>query len=128
MQNSFPHKHNSRRPTVLSSVCVKNITSRCFSLILKFFGGHKSFLLCHRYDCFRLLVMSAMGFKARVNSLSCVLHHLHATDFSHSPLVSHLLTSWWPTWPLKCFIHVLAYRHQWGWSPGSSILLRHSMC
>ena len=34
-------------------------------------GGHKSFLLGHWYTCFELLVMSPLGFKARVDSLIC---------------------------------------------------------
>ena len=35
-----------------------------------------------------------LSFKARVDSLICVLPHLHTTDSSDSPLVQHLLTSW----------------------------------
>ena len=40
---------------------------------LKIFGGHMSFLWGHWYPCFGLLVMSALGFKARVDSLACFL-------------------------------------------------------
>ena len=36
---------------------------------LKKIGGHKSFLWGHWYPCFRLLITSALGFKARVDSL-----------------------------------------------------------
>ena len=36
----------------------------------------------HRYPYFGLLVMSALGFKARVDSVACMLPHLHATDSS----------------------------------------------
>ena len=36
-----------------------------------FFGGHKSFLWGHWYPCFGLLVISALGFKARVDPLAC---------------------------------------------------------
>ena len=39
-----------------------------FNLI---FGGHESFLWDHWYPCFGLLVMSPLGFKARVSSLIC---------------------------------------------------------
>ena len=42
---------------------------------------------------FELLVMSALGFKARVASLGCMLHRLLTIDSSDSPLVRHLLTS-----------------------------------
>ena len=37
----------------------------------KYMGGHKSFLWGHWYPCFGLLVMSPLGFKARVDSLIC---------------------------------------------------------
>ena len=44
-------------------------------------------------------------------SLVCLLHYLHVMDYSDSPLVRHLLTSWRPAWqrsrlincPLLCF-------------------------
>ena len=38
--------------------------------------------------------MSALGFKARVDSLTFVLHRLHETDSSDLPLVRHLPISW----------------------------------
>ena len=38
--------------------------------------------------------MLTLGFKARVDSLTCLLHHLCTTDSSDSPLVWDLLTSW----------------------------------
>ena len=34
---------------------------------------------------------SALAFKARVDPLACVLHHLHATESSDSPLVRYQL-------------------------------------
>ena len=37
------------------------------------------------------------GFKAKVDSLACILHGLHSMDSSDSSLVWHLLTSWRPT-------------------------------
>ena len=43
---------------------------------------------------FQILVMSALGFKARVYSLACVLCCLGARETSDSPLVQHQLTSW----------------------------------
>ena len=80
----------------------------------KISGGHKSFLWGHWYPCFGFLVMSALGFKARVDFLTCLVHHLCTTDSSDSPVVQYLLTSWWLVWEPSCFIHVLAYRHWWG--------------
>ena len=73
----------------------------------------------HRYPLFGLLVMSPLGFKARVNLFTCMLHCLHATDFS--------VTSRWPTWQLSHFIHILAHKYWWGSSPGLSMLLPHGM-
>ena len=58
-----------------------------------FFGVHKSFLRGHWYPCFGLLVMFALVFKAKVDSLTCVLCYLHIMDSSDSPQVWHLLTS-----------------------------------
>ena len=81
----------------------------------KNFGGHESFLWGHWYPCFKLLVMSPLGFKARVGSalfeLSegvCVTLHVPWD----SPLVQHLPTSWWPAWQLSCLFHIPA-RHWW---------------
>ena len=52
---------------------VSNTRSRIF-FCLKFFVGHESFLWVHWYPCFGLLVMSALGFKTRVDpSLVCLL-------------------------------------------------------
>ena len=56
----------------------------------------------HCYPCFGPLVMSALGSKARVDPLTCVFHHLHATESSDSPLVQHLLTYWQPAWQPSC--------------------------
>ena len=39
----------------------------------KYFGGHKSFSWGHWYPCFGLLVMSALGFKARVDPFCVIL-------------------------------------------------------
>ena len=71
---------------------------KLFRLFKKNFGGHHSFLWGHWYHSFGLLVTSAMGFKARVCSIVCMLHCLHAMNSSDSPLAQHLLTSWQPAW------------------------------
>ena len=47
-------------------------------------------LNCH--PCFGRLVMSALGLKARMDSLICVLCCLNTMDSSDSPLVQHQLT------------------------------------
>ena len=44
------------------------------------------FLWGNWYPCFGLLVTSTMGFKARVVSLTCVFHCLHAVDSSDLPI------------------------------------------
>ena len=77
--------------------------------LMKIFGGYKSFLWSHWCPCFGLLVPSALGFKAIVNSLICILCCLCTTDSSDSPMVRHLLTSWWSVWQRSHFIHLLAY-------------------
>ena len=37
------------------------------------------------------------GFQSQGGSLACILSNLHAMDSSDSPLVRHMLTSWWPS-------------------------------
>ena len=64
-------------------------------ILFLLFGGHKSFLWGHWYPCFGLLVMCSLGFKARG---MCDIHFL-----IYTPLVWHLLTSWWPAWPYFLF-------------------------
>ena len=44
-----------------------------------------------------------------MDPLACMLHCLYVTNYSDSPLLQHLLTSWWPAWQLNHFsIHILA--------------------
>ena len=71
-------------------------SEKLFFLII--FRGHQSFLWGHRYPCFRLLVISALSFKVRLDCLACTLRHLCAMESSDSPLVQHLLISGWPAW------------------------------
>ena len=47
----------------------------CF-FFLKKIGEHKSFLWGHCYPCFGPVLTSTLGFKARVDSLACMLCHL----------------------------------------------------
>ena len=94
----------------------------------KFFGGHESFLWGHWYPYFGLLVMSPLGFKARVGSalfeLSggiCVMLHIPWD----SPLVWHLPTSWQPAWQPSRLFHIPA-RH-W-WDSNRELSCCHSQC
>ena len=41
--------------------------------------------------------------------------------FSDSPLVQHLLSTSQPAWQPSRFIHIVAYKHWWYSSPGSSV-------
>ena len=45
---------------------------------INIFGGHKSFLWGHWYPCIGFLVMSPLGFKARVGSLICTSWRHHS--------------------------------------------------
>ena len=60
---------------------------------------------------FGLLVISAIGSKARVGRLACMFHHLSAMYSSDLPMVWHLSTSWRLQWqPSHFFLlifHVL---------------------
>ena len=83
------------------------ISSSSIHTILSFiliFGGHQSFLWGHWYPLIGLMVTSALSFKARVDSFTCVLCYLYTTNSSDSPLVWHLLTS--------CLS--VSYKHWWG--------------
>ena len=92
----------------------KNITLATTSLRLVKIGEHQSFLWGHWYPCFGLLVMTALYFKARVDTLACVLCHLHA--------MKSKIHVWCDTcWPLgsqhgswAILIHILANKHWWG--------------
>ena len=70
------------------------------------FWEHKSFSWGYWYPCFRLLVTSALGFKARVDPL----HAFLLVWSSDSPLVWHLLTVQMSAWQSSLF-NPLTYRH-----------------
>ena len=89
-------------------------------------GGYES-LWGHWYPCLGLVVTSALGIKARVDSLTCMLHHLCAMDSQDWPLVWHLLTSWQPVCQPNRFNPQTGVMHSWGSSPGTRMLLPHSM-
>ena len=68
----------------------------------KHFGGHMSFLWGHWYPCFGLLVTSALGFKARVDSLACFLACVLFRRFTSGATPANLLTASMaaePLWP-----------------------------
>ena len=77
------------------------------TLKIKNFWRTSVFILRPLIPCFGLLVTSALDFKARVDSPVCVLHYLCQTESSDSPLVSQLLTPWWPAWQPNCCNHIL---------------------
>ena len=79
--------------------------------------GTMSILRDHWYLCFGLLVTYDLAFKARVDSLTCVFHQLHAMDSSDSPLVWHLLASW----SSRIFNHI-DYHIEFRISPPLSLL------
>ena len=128
---------SSGYPAIIMSVRVLSNGSSWiaifFLFFFKIFGGHESFLWGHWYPYFGLLVMSPLGFKARVGSLIRAVwrHVLHvAWD---SPLVWYLPTSWWPAWQPSCLFHIPA-RHWWDsklgvimplltvWNPADALL------
>ena len=61
---------------VYSHCIITNVKTIFFDVFFLIFGGHMSFLWGHWYPCFGLLVMSALGFKARVESLARFLAFL----------------------------------------------------
>ena len=75
------------------------------SFFLNFFEGHQFF--CGTTDTpfldfwWHLPWVSKPG----LDPLTCILHCLHAMESSDSPLVWHLLTSWWPGWQPSCSWH-----------------------
>ena len=73
-------------------MCLQKRKDRDFTPLI--FVAHKSFLCGHWYPCHGLLAMSALGFKAWMDFLACMLSCLCTTDSSDSPLVWHLLTVW----------------------------------
>ena len=105
--------------SILTQICNEHVfVLQIFSMNIgqiffsKIFGGHESFLWGHWYPCFGLLVMSPLGFKARVGSLICTwwrctcfpeIHlwfdtcqplggqHGSQADFFHIPATRH----WW---------------------------------
>ena len=82
-----------------STVAVNpGIISKYFFFFIKVFGGHMSFFWGHWYTCFRFLVTSPLGFKARVGSaLFAIFAEANVMYIPpDSPLVLHLLTSWQP--------------------------------
>ena len=64
--------------------------------------------------CLSVIVVSTSG-DVCPESQSQGIPHLcalsHAMDSSESPLIRHLLTSWWPAWQPTCLIHILVLTH-----------------
>ena len=70
--------------------------------------------------------MSSLGFKARMEFLTCMFCHLCIIDSSDSPLVWHLLTLGSHHGSRIISTHILVYEHCWGASPESNIPVPHS--
>ena len=72
----FSHKHLllfSTPPTIILCTSSK-VKFKIECSQAQILGGHKSFLWGHWYPCYRLLMMSVLGFKVRVNPLlACFL-------------------------------------------------------
>ena len=94
-----------------------------FCFFFKFLEDICPFLWGHWYPCFGILVMSAQDLNTRVDSPTCMLCCPCTMDCSDSPLVWHLLTSWWPAWQLSHFNPRTCEQAL----VGSSVLLPHSM-
>ena len=62
-------------------------------LFYNILGGHMSFLWGHWYPCFRLLVTSALGYKARVDSLVHFLACMLFLRFTSHATPANLLTA-----------------------------------
>ena len=77
-----------------STICFFSLIKKSFEM---FFGGH----FCGTTDT--PVLMSALGFKVRMDPLACMHTCLRAMDSSDSPLVSHLLISWWLARQLSLF-------------------------
>ena len=69
-------------------------------LFFLIYGAHKSFSWGHRCPCFRLLVISALGFNAKVDPF---LHAFLPVGSSDSPMMWHLLTLKRSAWQLSLF-------------------------
>ena len=90
-----PLKYCSRK-VICSHLCICPL---CLSFFfLKFLADTCPFLGGHWYPCFGFLVMSPLGFKARVGSaLFTIFAEANVMYIPQdSPLVLHLLTSWQP--------------------------------
>ena len=93
--------HSGKKCEHFSKTSTPQIILQAFvKLFLKILEDINPF--CGATNNFGLLVMSAQSFKARLDPLACMLHHLCATGSSDSPLVQHLLTSWQPAWQSSC--------------------------
>ena len=70
------------------------------------FGGHKSYFCYHWYD-FRILGISALGFKVRAGPFTCLLHHwcmMNSSDSSLNASPAHFLVAWCEPIPFPTYI------------------------
>ena len=101
-----------KRVGVMESVyCIKHsVKPTIYPLdpIFKF-GGYKSFLLGHWYPCSGLLVMSPLGFKARLESLASMLACVQWIPQIHFWCnTCWLLGSQHGNWAVSSMFHILS--------------------
>ena len=99
----FHRRRGRRQSTTDNTYSMQQFVTDGKGGLVMFFGGHKSFLWDHWFNCSELLISPAQAFKAKMDSLACVPSGLHAVGCSDSHLVWHLLSSWWPAWQLSLF-------------------------
>ena len=94
MQDLWPSQHKDEKEST-----VINETSTLCCCFFVFFNCWKTlvFLWRHCHLCFQLLT-SVPVFQSKSGPLTCMHHRMCMMDSSYSPLVWHLLTSWWPAW------------------------------
>ena len=79
-------KYRYRSPSHISC-SVKVLHNIQWPILTRSRSHLSSVWIDHNNPCFGLLVMSTQSFKAKVDHLACLLHHLHAMVSSDSPLV-----------------------------------------
>lgn len=116
-QTMVLHNHHCEQ---LPSTCM--IYESWNNFVLNF-GGHQYFLLGYWYPCFGHLVTSTLGFKARVDPITCMLCHLCAMESWGSPLVHTcwLLGSQHGSQAIHIHIYTCVNKHWWGSRLGSII-------
>ena len=108
-----PSRRNCSITTFLGIRWAENLFLKIFWRTLFCFVGPLTLLFWTSSDI-------CPGFQSQGGSLACKHCCLHALYSSDSPLMQHLLTSWWQVRQLSHLIHILAdvYRLWWDSNPG----------